>query len=421
MSLVLSSRVYSDSPPRSSLQYHVELARSAASVTATNIESNGYQPTDAPDQNPENSINTAATQGLAMPIVIGSESDDENDAGDLYHWSCDVQRLDSPRDLSLLGIRSLAKKKSDGALSLGPRLKTPLAPKPQAPASIEITLEQVEGRAQPSNILGDLVKTISQATAGEHNVGVTTCSADVFSDITSTPGSEMNLSGKFRPALPNSPGHSRSSRTSVRRPKPTSNSSQMPQSSSPDAPPSAFRSRLRVIEPTLPISPPGSPSQNALENSSTLGERWSTSVTSTVSNSFNQLVSLGVSVGDSLVGSLKFRSSSGDEGRSSSSLIGPLGMLSNMDNSLSTFDEKPHISFSYEIGSQFKATCTVFYATAFDSLRRRCAVDKSFVASLARTSDWDAQGGKSKACFFKTSDDRYIVKELVSKWGASDT
>ena len=107
--------------------------------------------------------------------------------------------------------------------------------------------------------------------------------------------------------------------------------------------------------------------------------------------------------------------------RSLSSLIGPLNMMSNMDNSLSTFDDKPHIQFTYTLGDKLKLGCTVYYATAFDSLRRRCAIDKSIINSLARSETWLAEGGKSKACFFKTRDGKYIVKELVSKWNVSDT
>ena len=73
-----------------------------------------------------------------------------------------------------------------------------------------------------------------------------------------------------------------------------------------------------------------------------------------------------------------------------------LSILSSMDNSLSSLDDRPHIQFSYS-NDRLKLGCTVYYATAFDSLRRRCAIDKSIIASLTRTNSWNAQGGKSKA------------------------
>ena len=140
-------------------------------------------------------------------------------------------------------------------------------------------------------------------------------------------------------------------------------------------------------------------------------------MTSTFNNSFTQLIKLGSDVGESL-GSFRMRGSD----RSLSALIGPLGMMTSMDNSLSSItDDRPHIQFTYSLGDRIKLGCTVYYAAAFDSLRRRCAVDKSVIASLARSSSWDAQGGKSKASFFMTRDKRYIVKELVSKWNVSDT
>lgn len=39
-----------------------------------------------------------------------------------------------------------------------------------------------------------------------------------------------------------------------------------------------------------------------------------------------------------------------------------------------------------------------------------------YVESLMRCSCWDATGGKSKAGFFKTTDDQLVIKQLASKW-----
>ncbi len=130
----------------------------------------------------------------------------------------------------------------------------------------------------------------------------------------------------------------------------------------------------------------------------------------------NQLIKLGSDVGESL-GSLRMRG--GD--RSLSSLIEPLSTKSATNDPLASLDDRPHIRLTYSRGARLKIGCTVFYATAFDNLRTRCAVDKSIIASLSRSSKWDAQGGKSKASFFMTEDKRYVVKELVSEWNVSDT
>ncbi|KAG9096195.1 hypothetical protein FRC06_008940, partial [Ceratobasidium sp. 370] len=64
-------------------------------------------------------------------------------------------------------------------------------------------------------------------------------------------------------------------------------------------------------------------------------------------------------------------------------------------------DERPHIKW-------------------FDALRRRCGVAEGFNRSLAESANWLAEGGKSKSNFFKTSDDRYVIKSLVNAWNVAD-
>lgn len=61
-----------------------------------------------------------------------------------------------------------------------------------------------------------------------------------------------------------------------------------------------------------------------------------------------------------------------------------------------------------------------YFAKQFDALRRRCGVAEGFNRSLAESANWLAEGGKSKANFFKTSDDRYIIKSLVNAWNVAD-
>ncbi|ORX36029.1 hypothetical protein BD324DRAFT_520177 [Kockovaella imperatae] len=156
-------------------------------------------------------------------------------------------------------------------------------------------------------------------------------------------------------------------------------------------PPSSFRPQVTR---QVSHSRPTEDSSDATEGT------WTASLTS----SFNTLLRIG-----SDMGSVRMRD------RSLTSLMGPL------DNSLTALSDKPHLQFTYTLEDRLKIGCTIYYATAFDSLRRRCAIDKSMVASLSRCDPWEAQGGKSKASFFMTSDKRYIVKQLVSKWNVSDT
>ena len=83
-------------------------------------------------------------------------------------------------------------------------------------------------------------------------------------------------------------------------------------------------------------------------------------------------------------------------------------------------DERPHIKYDWSIGKRLKFSCTVYYAKQFDNLRRRCGIEDVFLRSLGRSANWAAEGGKSKSNFWKTSDDRFIIKTLVNAWNVAD-
>jgi len=86
-----------------------------------------------------------------------------------------------------------------------------------------------------------------------------------------------------------------------------------------------------------------------------------------------------------------------------------------------TIDERPHIKHDWTIGRRLKFSCTVYYATQFDALRRRCGVSEdAFARSMAKCEPWKAQGGKSRSNFWKTSDERFIIKTLVNAWNVAD-
>ena len=57
---------------------------------------------------------------------------------------------------------------------------------------------------------------------------------------------------------------------------------------------------------------------------------------------------------------------------------------------------------------------TAWFAPQFAELRRRCCAggEEAFLCSLSRCRAWEARGGKTRAYFAKTADDRYIVKQL---------
>ncbi|KAH7868609.1 uncharacterized protein C8R40DRAFT_814762 [Lentinula edodes] len=87
---------------------------------------------------------------------------------------------------------------------------------------------------------------------------------------------------------------------------------------------------------------------------------------------------------------------------------------------VNAIDERPHIKYDWTIGKRLKFSCMVYYAKQFDSLRKRCGVDSIFLESLSRSANWSAEGGKSKSNFWKTADDRFIIKTLVNAWNVAD-
>ncbi|OCF73919.1 hypothetical protein I204_05767 [Kwoniella mangroviensis CBS 8886] len=360
----------------SSLIYFTELTSTAKSIAAQS----------------DDGLSTSAAVKSEAPVAEKSKS---ATGATEDTWSVEVKRRDTPRDL--LSLRTITKKKSDIQLPQPPKPPLGLSLAPNAP-SLELSLEQVEGKTQSSDRLGELVKTISKATAQDPTLTISSPSG--VAKALAAAESDTDAMPRVR----SSPRGMRRLMGDTDRP----------------APPSAFRPTTprSVSSTSIPPSTPTSshlvPSASAQTPGHNQKEGWG-SVTSSFSNSFNQLLRLGSDVGES-IGSIRVKGTD----RSLSSLIGPLGMLSTIDNPLSSIDDRPHIQFSYTLGDCLRLGCTVYYATAFDTLRRRCAIDRSLIQSLSRTNAWDAQGGKSKAAFFMTTDKRYIVKELVTKWNVSD-
>ncbi|KAI7869233.1 hypothetical protein BDF14DRAFT_1786180 [Spinellus fusiger] len=79
----------------------------------------------------------------------------------------------------------------------------------------------------------------------------------------------------------------------------------------------------------------------------------------------------------------------------------------------------PHLKHKC-IHESMEFTCIVYYAKEFERLRQLCGVDRLVVPSLSRCQAWSASGGKSKSHFYKTRDDRFIVKEMVNAWNIAE-
>jgi 1-phosphatidylinositol-3-phosphate 5-kinase len=88
-------------------------------------------------------------------------------------------------------------------------------------------------------------------------------------------------------------------------------------------------------------------------------------------------------------------------------------------DSLGTVDDRPHLKHDFTVG-KMRFSCTVYYAKQFDTLRRKCGIEDVFVQSMRKSANWAADGGKSKSNFWKTSDDRFIIKTLVNAWNVAD-
>jgi 1-phosphatidylinositol-3-phosphate 5-kinase len=87
---------------------------------------------------------------------------------------------------------------------------------------------------------------------------------------------------------------------------------------------------------------------------------------------------------------------------------------------LNNIDERPHIKYDWTIGRRLKFSCTVYYARQFELMRKRCGVDDTYLKSLERSINWAAVGGKSRSDFWKTTDEKFIIKTLVNAWNVAD-
>lgn len=81
--------------------------------------------------------------------------------------------------------------------------------------------------------------------------------------------------------------------------------------------------------------------------------------------------------------------------------------------------ESPHIKHNLFHGHT-KVSCVSWFAAEFSSLRQKWGIEDDFVESLSRCKSWNASGGKSKSAFFKTQDERFIAKQLLTVWSVDE-
>jgi hypothetical protein len=99
----------------------------------------------------------------------------------------------------------------------------------------------------------------------------------------------------------------------------------------------------------------------------------------------------------------------------------PSSLVPDQEAVLEILDGKQVGSFDYYCDNVGESKTTRFYVRhffprQFFALRQRyCGGEFQFVQSLANCFDWKASGGKSKATFSKTLDDRYVLKSISEK------
>eukprot|EP00494_Astrolonche_serrata_P026199 UN26460 len=116
---------------------------------------------------------------------------------------------------------------------------------------------------------------------------------------------------------------------------------------------------------------------------------------------------------ESSIGSSPWSSIDSEASISSSILSYSSGDLSGYDTSPLLSLVHPEIPVNGKVSLRGKYSVTSIYANQFYILRRKCCPSElAYITSLSRCKKWDAQGGKSKALFAKTLDDRFIIKQI---------
>jgi hypothetical protein len=62
---------------------------------------------------------------------------------------------------------------------------------------------------------------------------------------------------------------------------------------------------------------------------------------------------------------------------------------------------------------KIQCVVTLYHAKQFHGLREQCCQRIEFIRSLCRCKKWEAEGGKSRVFFAKTSDDRFVIKQVT--------
>ncbi|RCV14734.1 hypothetical protein SETIT_3G002200v2 [Setaria italica] len=119
------------------------------------------------------------------------------------------------------------------------------------------------------------------------------------------------------------------------------------------------------------------------------------------------------SVSESSSASSSWSSAWSSSGSSDSEASTSSDDLSSYDSSLLSSSLHPEISVNGRVALKGKYSVTCVHSNQFYNLRKKCCPSElAYITSLSRCKKWDAQGGKSKAFFAKTVDDRFVIKQI---------
>ncbi|KAI0773107.1 hypothetical protein BD413DRAFT_539189 [Trametes elegans] len=325
---------------------------------------------------------------------------DDNGWQEPESYSAVISRKEHPREpVSLISIRDVLRQKASTDASTSSSLLSPVGSPVGRPSGSE-TPRSV--RAKPAVELSILAADgrVSGMPEAVEAAGKILHDLEAVSKPTNASRASLSLSDSRRSS-------SGFVETNIRRGKASSiisdsdgstvglDSASSAASSPPPPPPpkDGEEARVAAVPPVPEPEPPATPSK---------GDAPST-FTSTFTNSLTSAMRYVLKAGDAQ------RPAGGTPHH---------GLLLSAD--APAIDERPHIKYDWTIGKRLRFSCTVYYARQFDLLRRRCGVEDVFLRSLARSENWAAEGGKSRSNFWKTTDNRFIIKTLVNAWNVAD-
>ncbi|KAF8797636.1 hypothetical protein BYT27DRAFT_7265512 [Phlegmacium glaucopus] len=386
--------------------YHLELVN--ISTTRSSSGSHPSTPLASPLQHTPSSSFFSVATGYKLFSSGSRNQPDPDQEGVVWNepeqYYSVISRKEPSRDhVSRLGMRDILRQKSHSGTSSNGVATPPIRSlsisstqviSPTTKADVTITPKAAEGKVSGGS---DTLDTVEPPVLQElSSVTTPRPSSDKASTVISVaPDPQLQIESEKAPSVISVESEGGESEETARQDKGQDNIA-LTTLSPPPLPPKEFAQKEKTVE----------------DPSSTIQSKTPETVPPT-SSSFASALAHGI---NSAVRFVINAESSATVSPSSSNVKHHALLLAD----ITSIDERPHIKYDWTIGKRLKFSCTVYYAKQFDALRRRCGINDLFLKSLARSTNWTAQGGKSKSNFWKTNDGRFIIKSLVNAWNVAD-